>query len=65
MRAVITLQSVKCLQDGIEISDTRLEGFRVRRQGEAVSLQARQWQDQTRHGRASRHVDTRQGQGTR
>ena len=40
MRTLISLSAVKALRDGQELSDTRLEGFRVRRQGSTISYSA-------------------------
>lgn len=40
MRTLISLSAVKALRDGLELSDTRLEGFRVRRQGSTISYSA-------------------------
>jgi integrase len=65
MRSVITLQSVKALSDGQEIYDTRLEGFRVRRQGGAITYSvAKRVHGKIKRVTIGRHGDGRHGGGS-
>jgi integrase len=60
MRGVITLQAVKALRPGQEMTDTRLQGFQVRRQGDAITYSVRR----RLHGKNVRSTIGRHGPWT-